>query len=338
MNCTRREIMQGASAALPLARLAAAARPNSVFGGVAIGIIAPYSFRGMPGSAEDILKYLIELGISTVELQSQPVEAYAGAPSVSGLMGPFPSARPPGAAKPGGAGAPEGQARPPRPALTPEQQEARRKAMEELWKWRLAAPMEKFRALRKLYNDAGVSINAFKLELSPNMSDEQCAYVFNVAKALGATHLTMELSLDPAVTKAIGEMAERHRFYVAYHNHTQVKADSWDKALSQSKYNGINLDVGHYVAATGESPIPLIRRCHDRILSLHLKDRKTPANGAANVAWGQGDTPLKDILQLMKRERYRFPANIELEYPVPEGSTVIAEIARCVQFAREALS
>jgi len=334
MISTRREIMQAISAAFTLPKWARAAGPNSVFGGVHIGVIAPYSFRGLPGSAEDILKYLVELGISTVELQSQPVETYAGAPSIGGPMGPPPGGRPPGAPKPGGAAA----GAPQRPPLTPEQQEARRKAMEELWKWRLSAPMDKFRALRRLYNDAGVTINAFKLELSPNMSAEQCAYVFNVARALGATHVTMELSLDPAVTKAIGEMAERHRFYVAYHNHTQVKADSWDTALSQSSYNGINLDVGHYVAATGESPIPLIRKYHGRILSLHLKDRKTPANGAANVAWGQGDTPLKEILQLMKREKYRFPANIELEYPVPAGSTVMAEIARCVEFARQALS
>lgn len=327
---TRRQVLAASSVALARAR--AAARPNSNFGGVHIGIIAPYSFRGMPGSAQDILKYLVELGISTVELQSQAVEAFAGAPAMPGF-GPPPGPRPPA---PGGQGGPpRAQARPP---LTPEQQAARKKALEELWKWRLSVPMDKFRELRKLYNEAGVTINAFKLDLSPGMSEEQCAYVFNVAKALGASHVTMELSLDPVVTEWVGRMAEKNGLPVGYHNHTQVKFDSWDKALAQSKFNGINLDVGHYVAATGESPIPFIRKYHDRILSLHLKDRRTPANGGANVPWGQGDTPLKEILQLMKKEKYSFPANIELEYPVPEGSTVMAEIARCLEFARRALS
>jgi hypothetical protein len=39
----------------------------------------------------------------------------------------------------------------------------------------------------------------------------------------------------------------------------------------------------------------------------------------------------------MKKEKYKFPATIELEYPMPQGSTVMAEIAKCVQYCKDAL-
>lgn len=99
---------------------------------------------------------------------------------------------------------------------------------------------------------------------------------------------------------------------------------------------GFNFDVGHYFAGTkGLSPIPVIEKYHDRIVSLHLEDRT--ADGG-NLPWGQGQTPIKEILQLMRSEKWTFPANIELEYTIPEGSSSVAEVAKCVQYCREALA
>ena len=106
--------------------------------------------------------------------------------------------------------------------------------------------------------------------------------------------------------------------------------------MSQSKYNGINVDVGHYVAA-GFDPLPLLKAKHEHIYSMHLKDRKSKANGGANMPWGEGDTPIVEILQLMKKDKYKFPATIELEYPVPDGSDAVKEVAKCVEYCRKAL-
>jgi sugar phosphate isomerase/epimerase len=125
---------------------------------------------------------------------------------------------------------------------------------------------------------------------------------------------------------------------MGYHNHTQVNAHSWDVALAQSKYNGIQLDIGHFAAAIDVSPIPFIKEHHDRITNLHLKDRKYRSHGGQNLPWGQGDTPVKEVLQLMETEHYKFPAGIELEYKIPAGSTLQAEIAKCLQFCRGALA
>jgi sugar phosphate isomerase/epimerase len=117
-----------------------------------------------------------------------------------------------------------------------------------------------------------------------------------------------------------------------------VNFNSWDTALAQSSYNGINFYVGHFAAAVSQSPIPFIEQHHDRITSLHLKDRKFGTNGGKNTPWGQGDTPLKEILQLVKTKKYKVPASIELEYPIPEGSSTVGEIKKCLQFCKDALA
>jgi sugar phosphate isomerase/epimerase len=211
--------------------------------------------------------------------------------------------------------------------------------MAELTQWRLSVSLDKYKALRKLYHDAGVNMYAFRLaNMTPEMPDGEYEYFFNAAKALGANQITVELPGDPNLTQRVGDFAAKHKIMVGYHNHTQVNAHSWDVALSQSRYNGINFDVGHYAAATNESPIPFIKEHHDRITCLHLKDRKFRTNGGRNMQWGQGDTGLREVLQLIKTEKYQFPAGIELEYRIPQGSTPGAEITKCLQFCKDALA
>jgi sugar phosphate isomerase/epimerase len=349
MQLTRRSLGKLGLAAVPgLAALDLqqlhAATPNSKFGGVQIGVIAPYAFQGMANDVDSIIKDCVELGVSGVELQNNPIEAFAGAPQApgrGGFGGPGGPARGPGGPPPGagpggpGGGAGRGAGRPP---LTPEQLEAQRVAAESLKKFRLSASMDKFKEARKKFNEAGIEIYAYKFEYSlATLSDEEYDYSFNVAAALGANHVTLELPADPALTKRIGEFAARKKMNVAYHAHAQATITAWDEAISQSKYNGLNLDVGHYAMATSESPIPLMKKHHDRIFSLHLKDRKFTTNGGANMPWGQGDTPLKEVLQLVKTQKWKFPCTIELEYRV-EGSNAMLELAKCIQYSKDALA
>ena len=332
MTCTRRDLGRIALAALPTGMLLA--KPNSRFGGVEIGIIlSPTALRGIPLAADEILKNLVELGISGIEMQEVRVEAYAGAPvaaraSYPGIPGGPGNSATSSGARPGG-----------RTPLTPEQQEARRKGDEDTRAWRLSVSMEKYKALRHMYAEAGVEIYAFRLaRLTKEMSDDELAYFFNTTQALGANQITVELPTDTALTQRIGDYAAKRKIRIGYHNHTHVDFNSWDTALSQSKYNGINFDVGHFAAAVSQSPIPFIEKHHDRITCLHLKDRKFGTNGGQNMPWGQGDTPLKEILALMKKEKYKFPAGIELEYRIPDGSSTMAEISKCLQFCQAALA
>ncbi len=208
---------------------------------------------------------------------------------------------------------------------------------EQAKEWRLSTPMDKFQALRKLYNDAGVGIHIVKFGNigDGNMSDAEIDYCFKVAKALGAGGITREISEDAA--KRLGPIADKHEIMIGFHNHTQMTPTTYEGSmLSYGKHLGINFDIGHYVAGTNQSPIPIIEKYHDRILSLHLKDRKV--NNGPNMPFGQGDTPVALVLQLLKREKWTFPADIELEYAVPQGSDPVTETAKCVQFCKQSLA
>jgi sugar phosphate isomerase/epimerase len=349
VDLTRRDLGKLALAAIPASRLLA--KPNSNFDGVQIGVIT-YSYRSMPGAndAQELLKYIVDSGISGIELMGPAAEIYAGSPAPAGRGGGGGNGRGPGAGAgqgagqgrgPDGAAAAGGQGRGPRGGrapLTPEQQAAQQARAEELKKWRLSVPMDKYKALRKMYNDAGVDIYALKLEPNPSMSDEEYEYIFHVADTLGANQVTLELSTNTEFTKRIGDFAAKKKMRVAYHAHTQATISAWDVVLEQSTGNAINLDCGHYVAGTSESPIPLIRKHSSRIASMHLKDRQKASSGGANLPWGQGETPIKEILTLMRQQKYKFPASIELEYQIPEGSDAVVETSKCVQFCKNALA
>ncbi|MBL8218063.1 MAG: sugar phosphate isomerase/epimerase [Bryobacterales bacterium] len=319
MLYTRRDMGKMALAAGSAGLLAA--KPNSNFGGVQIGVIT-YSFRTLPGSAEQTLQYCLDCGISAIEMMSNVAEGYAGAPAMPG--------RGPG-----------------RGQMTPEQRAAMQKAAEETKKWRLSVSMDKYKALRRMYEDAGVKTYAFKLPPTMAMSDAEYEYIWNVAETVGANHITMELPTDDALLQRVAEYAAKRKLRIAFHTHGQGGSSGFEKALGASKYTALNLDVGHYFGVTGESPVPIIEKYHDRISSLHLKDRKAPGTGGgegkkggggANVPWGQGGTPLKEILQTMKKRKFKFPGSIEYEYNTPDGSDVLTEVKKCVEYCKKALA
>jgi sugar phosphate isomerase/epimerase len=342
MKYTRRDIGKIALAALPASTLFA--KPNSNFGGVQVGINAPYSFTRMSGTADKILEYMTQLGLSAAELRLQPVEAFLGAPGVYASnndvpgRGPAPAAAPGASGRGGGRGASGGGGG--RAALTPEQQAAQAAAAAELSKWRLALSMDKIKAFRKKYEDAGVLIQIVKFDNINSFSDDILDYFFTVAKNLGANAISTEGRLSE--TKRLGQFADKHKMMIGYHGHTDVNSEeafgspqSWEKAMEFAKYNGINLDIGHFVAGNKTSPVPFMKKHFDRITHIHVKD-KTFSD--TNVPFGQGDTPIVEVLQLMKKEKWPFQATIEYEYRTPEGSDVLTEIGKCVEYCRKALA
>jgi sugar phosphate isomerase/epimerase len=224
-----------------------------------------------------------------------------------------------------------------RPQQTPEQEAEQRAKQKEIADWRGNVSMDKFEALRTMYKDAGVMIYAYKPNaLSERNSDAEIDYAMRAAKALGATHVTVELPKDASQSKRLGDLGQKNKMSIGYHGHLQQTFTAWDEALSQSKFNGLNCDIGHYVAA-GFDPVPLLEAKHERVLSMHVKDRKSKDNGGANMPWGQGDTPIDKVLHLMRKKKYKFPATIELEYDIPEGSDAVKEVAKCLEFCRKVL-
>ena len=291
-------------------------KPNSKFEGIQIGVIT-YSYRSMPHDIDKLIEFCLASGISAIELMGDAVEEYAGKPKAdfSWRSGP-------------------------RQPMTDLQKAQVATYNKQVADWRATVSMDKFMEVRKKFDAAGIKIYAFKPNaFSPNNTDEEVSYGMRVAKVLGAKSVTLELPNDPMQSKRLGALGEKHKMLVGYHNHTQATDVLWDVALSQSPNNSINFDAGHYLAAGGKNTIPallaFIEKNHKRISSMHLKDRTTPEHGAGNLPWGTGDTPMKEIFQLMKDKKMKFPVSVELEYAVPEGSDAIKEVVKCVSHAKK---
>ena len=368
--------LAGVSAAgLPWAGLAAQTKkPNSKWAGVQVGMNVPYNFgTGNFASGDELLQRCVELGCSAVELRAQPVELFLGSPAAvagaaaagRGRGGGAGAARGAAADVTGrgragaqGAGrgqdAPAGASEPPcvpgtgiaasaaeavagggrgRGAATPEQEAARAAAADDTRKWRAGVSMDKVKEFRRKWEDAGVLIEIVKWDGIFGFSDDEMDYAFQTSKALGARALSSEISIGQ--TKRLGEFADKHTMQVGYHGHTQVTPAIWEATFAEAKYNAANVDLGHFVAGNNTSPVPFIKQYHDRITHIHVKDRKL--NNGPNVPFGQGDTPIKEVLQLMRDNKWKFQATIEFEYPVPEGSDRMTEIAKAIQYCKECL-
>ncbi len=305
--------------------------PDSMIRGVQIGVIT-YSYRDMPDqSAEAMLKDIVDSGISACELMGDPAEQYAGKPVNSVDMRTF---------------YPLMRKAHNKETLTDDEKKQlddMHKKMDAYHKsvadWRASVSMDKFVQLGKMFKDAGVKIYAWKPDaFGKNNTDAEIDYAFNVAKVLGANQCTTEHPGDDAQTKKLGEFAAKHKIYMAYHGHLQSTPTLWDTALKQSPYNAINMDFGHFVAAGNQHPLEFVKEKHERIKSIHLKDRKNKEDGQANMPWGQGDTPLTPLLQLMRDQKYTFPGTVELEYDIHQGSDAVKEVMKCLQYCKKALN
>jgi hypothetical protein len=337
MRYTRREFGRLAAVALPTAvvlpstALTQAPKPNSKWAGVQVGMNVPYNFGGRTMPAEDVLKNTVSLGVSAVELRGQPIEMFLGAPvaqepargagrgaaAAGGVVPPAAGAAAPVASGRGGGQSSEQQA-----------------ATAALRRWRESASLDRAAALRRMYEDAGVLIEIVKWDGVFNMSDGELDYIFQLSKALGAKAISTEIS-DVDRTKRVGQFADKHRLFIGYHGHATTGAADYAAPFTSARFNGANVDIGHFIAGQNTSPAAFIAQHADRITHLHIKDRKL--NEGPNTPFGQGDTPIREILQMMRDRKFTFQATIEFEYPVPEGSTRMAEIARALDYCRSCL-
>jgi sugar phosphate isomerase/epimerase len=265
-----------------------AAKPNSKFGGVQIGLQS-YSFRDR--SLDKAIEAMLECGINLCELW-------------------------------------EGHVQPPSQAKG---QEAR----EEQRKWRTTVSLNEFRQVAAKFKKAGIALFAFSYGFRQDFSDEEIGRIFAMTKALGVKNITT--SANVSVARRVDTFARKYKIRVGMHNHANVKTNEFatpdDFAAAMkgaSPYIGVNLDIGHFLAA-GFDPVAYLEEHHDKIVCVHLKDRKKTGE---NLAFGQGDTPIKEILQLMRAKKWTFPANIEYEY---KGSDSVEEVKKALAYCKQAL-
>jgi len=287
---------------------------GSKFGGVQTGCTT-YSFRSMPGGLQNCIKYCRETGINSIEFRSGPdLEAYLGAPQMPNGF-------------PGG-----------NRGLTPEQEAIRDKYNADLKAWRIAATPEKVATAKKLFDDAGIDIHIVKFTPG-NWSDEEIDYAFRAAKAMGARGVSEEIGEE--AVRRMAPYAEKHGLYAIFHNHAQFAQEGFtaDQFLKVSPAVMLNFDTGHYFGSTGLDPCDFMRKYHDRIFSIHIKDKTGPnaVQRDANQVFGQGEMKLDEILLLLKKEGWPIYVDIELEYDIKPWSNQVRETKTCVQFMRNIL-
>lgn len=268
---------------------------NSRINGVLIGVQS-YSFRDLP--LDKAIEGMAEVGLSSCELWTGHVE-----PKELRLR--YEESRSP-------------------------------EAREAIRKWRLSVPLEEFKTVRAKFDRAGIDLYAYNLSFRDDFTDAEIERGFEMAKALGVNVMTASSNVNTA--KRIDPFAKRYKIRVGMHNHSNIRPnefatpDDFAKALGgASEYIAINLDIGHFTAADFNA-VEFLQRYHDRIVSLHIKDRKR--HQGPNVPFGQGDTPIKEVLLLLRRNKWPIPANLEYEY---EGGDTVEEVKRCFAYCKRVL-
>lgn len=301
--------------ALTGTRLAAGGAPpiDSRINGVTVGAIT-YSFRDMPripkaDYLEVGLQGCVACGIGTAELWAVMAQPQSILPR-------------------------NGQYNP-KVMDTPEMKAAR----EEMRRWRLTTPMSYWQGIRKRFDDAGVELIAYSLTLGDDFTDEELDVTFRAVRAMGIRQLGTN-QMRVAMGRRAAPFAEKYQVTLGFHNHTLVNdaneiasLSSFERVLAMSPNYKINLDIGHFTAANLDA-VEYIQKHHQQISYLHLKDRKR--NEGPNAPWGQGDTPVRDVLRLVKQERYPIPVLIEYEYM--SDRPAVDEVRRCMDFIRDALA
>ena len=300
-NITRREFGLLTLGAIALPRFAFA----QTVGGVQLGV-QTYSFRELPRTpggdqTAAIIGAMQTCGLTECELWSPQIE-----PAAAGGRG-----------------------------RTPEQI---REAREALRSWRLTTPLDHFRGIKDAFGRIGASIYAFNYSFGNDFSDEEINRGFEMARALGAEIITASTTLS--VAKRVVPFAEKHKMAVAVHNHSNTKdpnefatPESFAAAISLSRYFKVNLDIGHFTAANYD-PVAYLREHHNDITNLHLKDRKRDQGD--NTPWGTGDTKIREVLALLKREKWPIRAYVEYEYRGQAGA--VEEVKKCLDYAKAALA
>jgi sugar phosphate isomerase/epimerase len=318
------------------------ARPDFVVHGIRLGTIS-FSFKELKrtvGEAQwpEVLSDCQQCGLSNLEIEIAKVEPVrtltgggGGRAAVVEVAAAVPT--PYGTACVAPVGVPRAA---PAPPMTPEEQAAAKAVREEIRQFRVTAPSTYYANIKKQANAAGININAYTCGWGSDYTDAEIDAVFLAAKALGAVTINSSTSLEMA--KRLAPFADKHQFQVAFHGHLFglfSNSDDYASTLALSRYFRINLDIGHFTAACGDA-VALIKLNHDKLPSIHIKDYKTAAG--PSMSWGQGDSPIKPVMQLLKSLKYPGVITIEYDYPIPAGSNSIAEVEKCRLYLQEALA
>jgi sugar phosphate isomerase/epimerase len=294
---------------------AAATKVDSVVDGVQFGLQSyVFSGIGLPqdGILDVVVNSMVESGLGECDLFAPLVEPARfwdrireGAPVSSGVR------------------------------VTPEVIAARAQAREELAEWRMTVSLDYFSAIRRKFQDAGIDV--YGLSGFPGSTEEQLSRTFDIAEILGARLVTLSITLSAA--KSVAPLAEKRSFLVGIQGRPDMSAtdpdviakpEHFEEAVSLAKSYWMSFDIGDATGG-GYDSLKFVEAHHDRIHLLYLKDRR---KDRLSVPWGEGDTPIKDILRLIRDRKYPIRCYIDCDYKTTNRP---ANVKRSFEYAKAAL-
>jgi sugar phosphate isomerase/epimerase len=196
-------------------------------------------------------------------------------------------------------------------------------------------PIEQFRAVRKKFEDAGIEI--YGISGFRGTTEEELSRTFAIAEAVGARLVTLTVTLSAA--KRIVPFVERSKFIVGIQGNpnmnptdpdTIARPEQYQAALALSERYALSFDVGDATGG-GYDALQFVEAHHGRIALLDLKDRR---KDRTSVPWGEGDTPLGQILRLIRDRKYPIRCYIDSDYPTADRP---GDVKRSFEYAKQAL-
>jgi sugar phosphate isomerase/epimerase len=219
--------------------------------------------------------------------------------------------------------------------VPPEVASARAQAREELAKWRMSVSLDYFRAIRKKFDDAGIEV--YGLSGFPGSTEEELSRTYEIAGVLGARLITLGVTLSAA--KRIVSLAEKQSFLVGIQGNPNMSAtnpdaiakpENYEQAVSLSKSYWICFDIGDATGG-GYDALKFVEAHHDRIALIYLKDRK---KDRLSVPWGEGDTPVAQVLRLIRDNKYPIRCYLDCDYKTTNRP---ADVKRSFEYAKTVL-
>ena len=312
---SRRDMGKLALGALPVAATAAR-KIDSIVQGVQFGL-QTYVFNGLglpqEGLVDLVVKCMVDAGLGECDLNAPLVEpAHL-----------WDRIRAGGQAGPGA-------------AVPPEVAASRAQAREELAKWRMSVSLDYYRAIRKKFDDAGAAI--YGLSAFPGNTEAELSRTFEVAEVLGARLVTLAVTLSAA--KLVAPLAGKSRFRVGIQGRPDMsvtnpdviaKPENFAEAVSISPSYWVSFDIGDATGG-GYDSLKFVEDHHDRIALLYIKDRR---KDKLSVPFGEGDTPVKEVLRLVRDKKYPIRCYVDCDYRTSDRP---ADVKRSFEYAKAVLS
>lgn len=211
-------------------------------------------------------------------------------------------------------------------------------AREKLRNWRLTAPADHYKKIKKEFDDAGITIFTYYVNISDSDTDAEIDATFEAAKILGARGCVGSFGLE--IAHRLTPLPGKHGMFLGLHNHDNLSDPdafnseaSFEKGLAYSPSFKATLDTRHFTAANGDC-LGFLERHHDRMSSVHLGDRRK--NNGRSTPFGEGDAPIIEILRTIRDNQWPIVALLEFEHGTLR--TEVEEVRLMFDYCKRAIA